>query len=392
MKYLICHYSEIGLKGKNRRFFEERLIFNIKKVLKRDWFSFVKRIPGRILIRLTEKGQKNQKEISEKLKNVFGIAFFSFAVETDAKIEKIKEKAFELLKGEKFKTFKIETQRSDKTFPLTSQEVNERVGEHILKKSKIKNQKSKIKVKLKNPDIICFIEIVEKKAFLYLEKIKGPGGLPISTGGKAISLLSGGIDSPVAAFFVAKRGIEIIFVHFHAYPYTKKQSIEKAIKITRLFKKYQPRISLYLVPFGEIQKEIFLKTLAKIRMILYRRVMLKIAEIIAKKEKALALITGESIGQVASQTLENIKVIEEAIKLPIFRPLVGFDKEEIIKKAKEIETFEISILPYEDCCSRFLPKHPETKAKIEEIKKAEKKIPLKFLITEALKETEIKKI
>lgn len=402
MSYIICHYHEIGLKGKNRKFFEEKLVENIKKTLKRDYFSFTKRISGRILIGLTQRGEKKEKEISQLLKNVFGIANFAFALGCEPEIEEIKEKAFEILSKQKFRTFKISTQRSDKRFPLTSQEVNERVGEYILKKFKIQNQPSgeslkttakfKIKVDLENPDITCFIEIVEKYAFLYREKIPGPGGLPVSTGGKAVALLSGGIDSPVASFFVMRRGVRIIFLHFHAYPFTKKASIEKAERIAKILKKYQFQSLLYLLPFAEIQKEIVLKSPAKLRMILYRRAMLKIAEIIAEREKAQALVTGESIGQVASQTLENIKVIDEAVKLPIFRPLIGFDKEEIINYARKIGTFEISILPHEDCCSRFLPKHPETKAKLKEVKEAEKKIPLKDLIKKAITKTEIKKI
>jgi thiamine biosynthesis protein ThiI len=390
MDYIICHYSEIGLKGKNRRFFEEKLVENIKKALKeRDYFSDVKRISGRILIQLTKKGIKKEDEISKALKNVFGIANFAFVESCESEIEEIKKKAFEILEGKRFKSFKILTQRSDKRFLLSSKEVNERVGEYILKKSKIQKPKSKIKVDLERPDITIFIEIVEGKAFLYLEKISGPGGLPVTTGGKAVALISGGIDSPVAAYFVMKRGIKIIFLHFHAYPFTKKASIEKAKKIIEIFKKYQFRSRLYLVPFAKLQKEIVLKGPAKLRMILYRRAMAKIAKIIAKKEKAQALVTGESIGQVASQTLENIRVIDEAVRLPIFRPLLGFDKEEIIKKAKEIGTFEISILPHEDCCSRFLPKHPEIKAKLKEVKEAEKKIPLNNLIKEAVSKAEI---
>jgi thiamine biosynthesis protein ThiI len=418
MAYIICHYGEIGLKGKNRKFFEEKLIENIKKALPRDYFSFIERISGRILIGLTEKAGGKEEEISGALKNVFGLVNFAFAKSCRPEIEEIKKEAFEILRDKKFQTFKIATQRSEKRFPLTSQAVNERVGEYILKKSKInlrpelrsrENQKSKIKVDLEKPDVICFIEIVDsirprpfsekgvangarKYVFLYLEKIPGPGGLPVTTGGKAVALLSGGIDSPVAAYFVMKRGVKIIFLHFHAYPFTKKTSIEKVKKIVEIFKKYQFSSRLYLVPFADLQKEMVLRGPAKLRMILYRRTMLKIAEEIARKEGATALVTGESIGQVASQTLENIKVIDETVDLPVFRPLIGFDKEEIIKKAKEIDTFNISILPHEDCCSRFLPKHPETRANLEDVKKAEKKIPLKVLVRKAITKAEIKKI
>lgn len=398
MDYIICHYSEIGLKGKNRKFFEEKLVENIKKTLKKkDHFSFVRRISGRILIKLGKKGREKKKEIIRLLKSVFGIANFAFAQEGEAKIEEIEKRALKILEGKKFKSFKIATQRSDKTFPFTSQEVNERVGEYILKNLKTQYSKRKslsknLKVDLTQPDITVFIEIVEGKAFFFLAKIRGAGGLPVTTGGRAIALLSGGIDSPVAAYFVMRRGVRIIFVHFHAYPYTQKASIEKAKKIVKIFEKYQFTSRLYLVPFAKIQEEIVLKSPSKIRMVLYRRAMMKIAEKIAQKEKAQALVTGESIGQVASQTLENIRVIDEAVRLPIFRPLLGFDKEEIIRKAKEIETFEISILPHEDCCLRFLPKYPETKGKLEEIKEVEKKIPLISLMKKVLLQVKIIKL
>lgn len=390
MDFVICHYHEIGLKGKNRKFFEEKLVANIKKVLPRDYFSWIKRISGRILIKLTEKGREKEEEISLKLKKVFGLVNFSFAKRGESEIESIKKEALEILKAKKFKSFKIAAKRSDKKFPLTSQEINERVGEYILERFKIKDSKLKIQVDLENPDITLFIEVVGKQTFFYTEKVSGPGGLPVTTGGKAVALLSGGIDSPVASYFLMKRGVKIIFVHFHAYPYTKKASITKAKKIVQVFQEYQQGgAKLYLVPFGEIQKEIVLKAPAKLRIIFYRRAMIKLAERIAKKEKAQALVTGESVGQVASQTLENIKVIDEAVKLPIFRPLIGFDKEEIIQKAKEIGTFDLSILPAEDCCSRFLPKHPETRAKLKEVQQIEKKVPLKTLIEKALFQTKI---
>lgn len=400
MDYVICHYHEIGLKGKNRKFFEEKLVENIKRVLKPASFEFVKRISGRIIVKLTKRvigGEKGEKEMRENFKKVFGIAYFAFATSVPQKIKDIQEKAFELLKdpeyhksfgfgygaSKKFKTFRIFTQRSKKEFYLTSQQVNEKVGEYILKKLKIK-------VDLENPNITCFIEIVEKYAFLYLEKIKGQGGLPVSVSGKAVVLLSGGIDSPVAAFFSMKRGVKAIFLHFHAYPFVSKASIEKAEKIVKILRSFQGESKIYIIPFADIQKEILMKTPAKLRMILYRRFMLRIAEEIAKKEKALGVFTGESIGQVASQTLENIKVIEEAASLPVFRPLISQDKEEIIKKAIEIGTFNISILPYQDCCTRFLPSHPATKAKLEDIKKAEKRLNITKLVKTAVKNSSVK--
>jgi len=383
MKYVICHYAEIGLKGKNRRFFEEKLVENIKKALPGNSFQKVRRISGRILVELEDKIREDL--IKNALKNVFGLAYFAFAVNCQQEIEIIKEKAVELLKDKKLKSFRIDTKRSEKDFSLTSQQINEKVGAWVV-------QKLNKKVKLKNPDITCFIEIVEKYAFLYFKEIPGPGGLPVSVSGKAISLLSGGIDSPVASFYGQRRGIEIIFLHFTSFPFTKQTSVEKAKEIVKILNKFQFQSKLYLVPFTAIQKEILLRTAAKLRVVLYRRFMFRIAEILAKKVRAKALITGESVGQVASQTLENIGAIEEVVKLPVLRPLIGQDKEDIIKKAKEIGTFDISILPGEDCCQRFLPKHPETKADLPEVKKEENKLNVEKLIGEAIKKAKVVRI
>lgn len=377
MDYIICHYHEIGLKGKNRWFFEERLVKNIKRVLPKDSFDFVKRISGRIIVRVSKKGVRQEKKIKQALKNVFGIVYFAFAHSCEQKIEIIKKKAFEILKTKKFKSFRISTQRSKKEFYLTSTQVNEKVGEFIVKKLKKK-------VDLKKPGVNLFIEIVEKYVFLYSLKIKGRGGLPLGVSGKAVVLLSGGIDSPVAAFFAMKRGIKVIFVHFHAHPYTDKASIEKTKRIVKVLNKFQFNSKLYLIPFADIQKEILLNTLSKLRVILYRRFMLLISQEIARKERALALVTGESVGQVASQTLENIKAVAEASKIPILRPLICHDKEEIIARAKDIGTFNISILPYQDCCTRFLPRYPETRADLKQVKLAEKKLNCKKLINKAL--------
>lgn len=382
MNYIICHYHEIGLKGKNRRFFEEKLVENIKRTLPKGSFDFVKRISGRIIVKLNKKGIKKEKEIKKDIKNVLGIVYFAFAVSCEQNIPAIKEKAFEVLKEKRAKTFKIFTKRSKKDFKFTSQQINEKVGEFI-----VKNLKKK--VNLDKPGTTCFIEIVEKYTFLYTAKIKGYGGLPVGVSAKAVVLLSGGIDSPVASFLAMKRGIQVIFVHFHSHPHTDKASIEKAKRLVKLLNKFQFRSKLYLIPFVQLQKQILLKTPSPLRVILYRRFMVAIAQKIAQREKALALITGDSVGQVASQTLENIKVISRATTLPILRPLVCQDKEEIITLAKNIGTFDISILPHQDCCAIFLPRHPETKAKLREVKLAEKKLDGKKLIDSAIKNLEV---
>jgi thiamine biosynthesis protein ThiI len=237
-----------------------------------------------------------------------------------------------------------------------------------------------------NPDMICFIEIVGKDSFISTEKYKGQGGLPASSGGRAISLLSGGIDSPVASFLTMRKGVRLTLVHFHAYPETSKESINKVIEIARLLSRYQPKIKLYLVPFASAQREILINNLPENRMILYRRLMLKISSKIAQKERCSAVVTGESLGQVASQTIENIRVIEEGCEFLILRPLISEDKENIIKKAKMIGSYDISILPHDDCCVRFIPQHPKTKADIAEIMDEERKIDINKTVDQALKE------
>lgn len=382
LEWVVCHYGEIALKGKNRKFFEEKLIQNIKRQLSPSDFDFVKRISGRIIIKLSTRGIARQKPIAGALKKVFGLVNFAFALNSEQGIEEIKAAALRMLENKKFKTFRISSQRADKSFPFTSQRINEEAGAEVC-------LKLKKKVDLGNPEITCFIEIAEKYCFVYAKKIKGAGGLPVGTSGKIMVLLSGGIDSPVAAFYAMKRGVEPIFVHFHAYPYTDKASVEKVEKIVKVLNRFQPGLKLYSVPFADIQKEILLKTPAKLRVVLYRRFMLRIAARLAEKENACALLTGESIGQVASQTIENMKAIEAAVDIPVFRPLLGFDKEEIIKKARQIGTYEISILPHHDCCSRFLPLYPATRAGLTETEKAEKALDADKLVRSAIKNASI---
>lgn len=383
-EYIICHYAEIGIKGENRKFFEDALKQNIEKTLKANEIKhdYVKRISGRIIIKLNEEDSIDCPKTKKILENIIGVSSFSYASYSEQDINSIKKKACEILLEQKFQTFRITTQRSNKNFSLTSQQVNETVGEFIIKETDKK-------VILKKPEITCFIEIVDNYTFIYLEKNRGIGGLPVGASGKSAALLSGGIDSPVASFYAMKRGSRVVFIHFHSFPYTGMQSIEKVKKLAKILNKFQFNSRLYLIPFADIQEEILTKTDKKNRVVLYRRFMLKIAEKIAKQENALALFTGESLGQVASQTLENISTIQNAVEIPILRPLIGFDKEEIIQKAKEIGTYEISIQPHQDCCVRFIPKHPSTKTKIDQIITEEKKLDTENLIKKAIEKTEI---
>jgi len=376
MRCVVCHYGEIGTKGKNRRFFEKRLLSNLKEFFPKGKVSIPR---GRVVL-LT--GDEN---VAEKLKKIPGIAYFFFAEKISSEKKEIEKKIVSLAKKKEFENFRVTVKRSDKSFPLSSQELSAFLGRKIIE------EKGK-KVNLFSPEINFFVEINSRETYIYLEKIKGLGGLPVGTGGKVVSLLSGGIDSPVSSFFASKRGVKNIFVHFHAYPSTSKQSIEKTERIVKVLSGFQGDSVLYLVPFNNIQKEIMLNTRESVRVLLYRRLMMKIGERIARKESAKAMVSGESLGQVASQTIENIAVTSDAVNIPVFRPLIGFDKEEIIRKAKEIGTYEISILPEEDCCVRFVPKHPETKGKVSEIKEEENSLQVEELIEDALSKTERKKI
>jgi thiamine biosynthesis protein ThiI len=261
-------------------------------------------------------------------------------------------------------------------------EINQRVGGYV-------KERSGAKVDLENAELTCWIEIVEKYALIYVERLPGPGGLPVGTGGKVVVLLSGGIDSPVAAWKMIKRGCSPVFVHFHSFPYTNKESQEKAKQIARRLSEFALRAKLYLVPFAEVQRHIMVDTPLDTRVILYRRYMLRLAQEIAQREKARVLVTGVSVGQVASQTIENIDVISRAVAMPILRPLIGDDKIEIIQVARKIGTYDISIQPDQDCCSLFVPKHPETKAKIGEIEKSEARLEVSEVMNAAMDSAEV---
>ncbi len=386
MDSVICHYSEIGLKKGNRSFFEKRLVDNIKRVLEPSSFFFVKRISGRILIGLTDEGRDSGEKIRLSLSTVFGISDFLFCTTTSQEIKEIGLITVNLLKEKDFKTFKISSKRSEKIFPFTSQEINAKVGEMVL--DNIKG----LKVVMDNPDEICFIEVVGKDTFVSVDKFKGLGGLPIGTGSKAVSLLSGGIDSPVASFLTMRRGVKLTFIHFHSYPETSESSIEKVRDLAKILSRYQGETKMYLVPFADAQKDILLNVPSGMRVIFYRRLMMRISSKIAKKESALAMVTGESLGQVASQTLENIKAIQYGTELPILRPLICNDKESIIIKAKEIGTFETSILPHDDCCIRFIPRHPETRADVNKVMETEKNLDIEKITDRAIKGMSCEKI
>lgn len=374
----LIHYHEIGLKGKNRAFFESKLKDNIKKTLDGLPYYRVQRISGRLLVHLRE--DSPWEEIKDRLENVFGTSYLAQAWVTGLDTEKIKEELWLLLKDKEFASFKINTRRAQKDFPLNSMEINREIGEYIL-------QKSAKRVDLTEPDITCHLELVERYTIIYFAKIRGPGGLPVSSGGKVAVLLSGGLDSPVAAYKMLKRGCQAIFIHFHSYPFTDRESQQKVKEIVEILSKYQFHSRLYLIPFAELQQKIVATAPPSLRIILYRRYMLRIAQDIALRERALALVTGDSLGQVASQTLQNISVISHAVQIPILRPLIGEDKQDIINWAKGIGTYEISILPHQDCCSLFLPKQPETRARLNQIEEAEYLIRIDDIIADVRSNT-----
>ena len=361
-KLFLVHYGEIGLKRGNRSYFEKKLAQNIKMSLKGMGCTEVRRIYGRLLVMLHP--DADVEAIQQRLGKVMGIAHFELALATAQRVDAIQAAALELVKDKQFKTLKVETKRANKRFPLTSPEISATVGAYLL-------SATGASADMHTPDLRCNIEIVDEAAYIYVEKIRGVGGLPVGASGKVLVMLSGGIDSPVAAWRMMKRGVKALFVHFYSYPYTDRASLEKVEELAEILATWNYRTQVYFVPFAEVQREIVTQTPARFRVILYRRMMVRIAQQIAAAAKAECLVTGESLGQVASQTLVNLRVIEEAAEIPILRPLIGDDKEEIMELAARVGTFEISTLPHDDCCSLFVPDHPATNASLEAVQEAE---------------------
>jgi len=379
-RFLVVHYHELGLKKGNRDYFENRLCLNLRKTFADCGCGEVRRISGRILITL--KPDSNLSEVLKRMQNVPGVAHFSEAWKCDPSLEVLEEKAWSLIATHEFESFRVDTRRGDKGFPHTSVQINQRVGGYL-------KERCGKRVDLNHAELTCSIEITNGAAYIYVDRFRGMGGLPASTSGKVVVLLSGGIDSPVAAWKMIKRGCTAIFVHFHSFPYTNKESQEKAKQLALQLSQFQLRARLYLIPFAEVQRHIMVDTPAETRVILYRRYMMRLAERIARREKARVLVTGDSVGQVASQTIENIDVISRAVSMPILRPLVGDDKNEIVQIARRIGTFEISIQPDQDCCSLFMPKHPETHARLDQIEESEARLQVDEVLKQAMRASEV---
>ena len=379
-KAFLIKYAEIAIKGKNRYIFEDALVAQIKYQLKNveGKFRIVKEM-GRIFI-YTE-GEFDYDESIEALKRVFGIFSICPAVVLeDEGFEKLSQEVTEYVKklyGEKALTFKVNTRRNKKTYPMQSMEISSALGGAIL------DACPNMKVDVHNPDVFVNVEI-RNKIYLYSENIPGPGGMPLGTNGSAMLLLSGGIDSPVAGYMIAKRGVTLDAVYFHAPPYTSERAKQKVVDLAKLVAKYSGPIRLHVVNFTDIQLYIYDKCPHEELTIIMRRYMMKIAEEFAKKDGCLGLITGESIGQVASQTIHSLAATNDVCTMPVFRPVIGFDKQEIVDVALKINTYETSILPYEDCCTIFVAKHPVTKPNLQIIKRSEEKLQEK--IDEMMKE------
>ncbi len=378
-KVIIVRHGEISLKGLNRPFFEDTLVKNVKSALyKYQGLQIFKR-DSRIYIE--NLGEADPSQIALRAAKVFGVVSVSIASKFNSAIGQIEATALDMVikifDERPFKSFKVETKRADKSFPMESLEVSRRVGAFILK------HLPHLNVDVHHPELTVYIEIRDY-SYLYADKIPGFGGMPYTTNGKALLLLSGGIDSPVAGWLMAKRGVELEAVHFHSYPFTSERAKEKVISLARILAKHCRAIKLHIVNLLEIQQAIRGNCPEDIFTLLSRRYMMFIAEKIATQNECSGLITGESIGQVASQTIQSLAVTNAAVNLPVFRPLISMDKSEITGLAHKIETYETSILPYEDCCTVFLPKRPAIKPKLAKILKAETSLDREALINDAL--------
>lgn len=389
MRYqtFLIKYAEIATKGKNRYVFEDALMHRMKLVLKRvDGDFAVSKTQGRMFVDCNS--EYDFDEVIAALSTVFGINAICPVVKTENEgFEKLKEAVIKYV-GDEYPggdhTFKVFARRADKSFPVHSTEMNCELGATIL------DAYPNMKVDVHKPEIELCVEVRES-IYIYSKQIPGPGGMPIGTNGKAMLLLSGGIDSPVAGYMVAKRGVKIDAVYFHAPPYTSERAKQKVVDLARLVAKYTGTICLHVINFTDIQLAIYEKCPHDELTIIMRRYMMRIAEHIAKENDCLALITGESIGQVASQTIQSLSVTNEVCTLPVFRPLIGFDKQEIIEISEKIDTFETSILPYEDCCTIFVAKHPVTKPNLNVIKKSEERLSdcIDELVAKALETDEV---
>ena len=376
MTSILVHYSEIALKGKNRTWFVGRLVRNLHGALAGLHIKEVRTPIGRVEIVLGQ--DEALPEVLHRLRYVFGVANYAVASRVPRDFEGMAEAIVSRLPPkEAANSFRVLVRRADRKFPVPSPDLARELGSRVW-------SARGWKVDLEHADLVIRVEILPGDAFIYMGREQGIGGLPVGTGGRLVGLLSGGIDSPVAAWRMMKRGCNVTLVHFHSAPFLSNTSQEKARRLAEVLTRYQLRSKLYLVPFGELQRQITLSVQGDLRVIIYRRLMLRIAQRIASHVRARGLVTGDVIGQVASQTLDNMAVIDQAAQIPVFRPLVGMDKEEIIAEAQRLGTFDISIVPDQDTCTLFTPRHPETHARRHAVDEAERTLPVDTMIKTAV--------
>ena len=380
MTSIVVHYQEIALKGKNRPWFLAKLVRNLRQAVSDLDVASVRALMGRIEVVL---GPSAVPEVvGERIRRTFGIANFSYADRTALDLDGIAAAVLKDLGDRTCESFRVSVKRADKRFPLTSPQAEREIG------GRIKNARG-WRVDLDHAELVIHVELLTDEAFCFFGKEKGAGGLPTGTAGRVVCLLSGGIDSPVAAHRMMKRGCAVTFVHFHSYPILSRASQEKARELVRLLTTWQQRSRLYLVPFGDIQQQVVLTVPGPMRVVVYRRLMLRIAERIAMMRRAQALVTGDVVGQVASQTLENLAVVGSVATLPLFRPLIGMDKDEITAEAQRLGTYPISIIPDQDCCTLFTPRNPQTRARLADIEAAEQALQIDELVGRAVREAAV---
>ncbi len=379
---VIVKTHELALKGKNRPWFMRRLLNNLRKATSEAGVTSVWQ--EHMMIGLTLNDEDAWPAVRSRVEQCFGVAKFFKAYTVPRDLAGVKEALPALMEGKRFDSFCVRANRADKTFLTKSEEINRDLGDYV-------RTFTGARVDLTNPDLQISLDVLPKATYVHFDEVRGHGGLPVGVSGDVTCMLSGGIDSPVAAWQMMKRGCRVHFVHFHSYPLVDRSSIEKAMDLTQHLTRHQYRSSLALAPLGDIQKTIIVATPPAYRVILYRRFMLRIAEALGRTWGAKAIVTGESCGQVSSQTLDNIAVIDKAADSPVLRPLIGSNKEEIVNLARAIGTFPISVQPDQDCCSLFVPRHPETHAQPAVVAEMESKLPVAELVQAALDAAEVRK-
>ncbi len=379
MVTLALHYHELWLKGGNRSFFLHQLAEAIRLHLGDLGGLRIEHEDGRVLVSV----EAPAAAAVERVGRIFGVAYYSVVAECGRELEAVAETAWEQIRGQNFRTFAVRARRADKTLPFRSAEAERRVGGVLL--SRLREAGREAAVNLGRPDLTCYLEFTRSRALVYSEKIPGPGGMPANTAGRLACLLSGGYDSAVAAYQMMRRGAHIVFVHFHGVAAQPGESSEPVVReIVEILAPYQGHAKLFLVPFYELQRQIVLSAPEEYRVLLYRRLMLRIAQALAYRNRALGLVTGDSLGQVASQTLRNMAAVDAAAGLPVYRPLVGWDKNEIIDVARRIGTYDPSSERFSDCCPAFLPRHPRLFATAEELQQAEARLDVAAMVKQGV--------